>query len=95
MKPSSPTPSTDTSSTDKPTPAEASTAQAGNASDLPAGGKILPPNSPVDVPRMPHAVPLPTEQPDLSDPHGHTSSWADSTGADPHKKTARTSINNG
>jgi hypothetical protein len=44
---------------------------------------------------MPHPAAAPAEQPDLSDPDGHTTSWADSAGADPHKKTARTSINNG
>lgn len=57
--------------------------------------KILPPTSPVDVPRMPHPVPQSAEVPDLSDPRGNTTSWADSPEADPHKKTARTSINNG
>jgi len=57
--------------------------------------KILPPTSPVDVPRMPHPVPDSAKVPDLSDPHGNTTSWADSPEADPHKKTARTSINNG
>jgi hypothetical protein len=57
--------------------------------------KILPPTSPVDVPRMPHPVPESAAVPDLSDPRGNTTSWADSPEADPHKKTARTSINNG
>jgi len=57
--------------------------------------KILPPTSPVDVPRMPRPVPQTTAVPDLSDPQGNTTSWADSPEADPHKKTARTSINNG
>lgn len=67
-------------------------AQSGN---LPEGGKILPPNSPVEVPRMPAPAPKPEVEPDLSDPHGHKSSWADSTSAEPHKTSVRTSINNG
>lgn len=62
---------------------------------VPDNAKILPPTSPVDVPRMPHPVPKSAEVPDLSDPRGNTTSWADSPEADPHKKTARTSINNG
>ncbi|QEI06087.1 hypothetical protein FXN63_09755 [Pigmentiphaga aceris] len=70
------------------------TAQATSA-EVPMGAKILPPDSPVDVPRMPAPVAKPADVPDLSDPRGNTTSWADSPDADPHKKTARTSINNG
>lgn len=94
MQPTSSGKSPDTS-TGKKTPAEQDTAAQQAAGNVPVGAKILPPTSPVDVPRMPHPAPPPAEQPDLSDPHGHASSWADSTNADPHKKTARTSINNG
>jgi hypothetical protein len=78
-------------------PAESLGTEEASASshDLPEGGKILPPNSPVDVPRMPAPAATPAVVPDLSDPHGNTTSWADSTNADPHKKSVRTSINNG
>jgi len=83
-----------------PTPTD--TADGAAASDhasasaaVPENAKILPPTSPVDVPRMPHPVPGSAEVPDLSDPHGNTTSWADSPNAGPHKTTARTSINNG
>jgi len=65
------------------------------STSVPDNAKILPPTSPVDVPRMPRPVPHAAEVPDLSDPHGNTTSWADSPEADPQKKTARTSINNG
>lgn len=75
---------------------EKDTATQGAASSaLPEGGKVLPPSSPVDVPRMPAPAPRPEVEPDLSDPHGHASSWADSTSADPTKKSVRTSIHNG
>lgn len=65
------------------------------STSVPDNAKILPPTSPVDVPRMPHPVPQSAAVPNLSDPRGNTTSWADSPDADPHKKTARTSINNG
>jgi hypothetical protein len=91
MKSTPTNPQQPSQSAESPGAAEASV----NSQASPEGGKVLPPNSPVDVPRMPPPAPKPAVEPDLSDPHGHTSSWADSTNADPHKKSVRTSINNG
>jgi hypothetical protein len=94
MNSNKPSQSPDTNDAKKPDSAADASARKAGAAELPEGGKLIPPSSPVDVPRMPAPAPH-ADLPDLSDPHGHASSWADSTDVDPHKKSVRTSINNG
>ncbi|MEI2414823.1 hypothetical protein V8Z80_01425 [Orrella sp. JC864] len=78
-------------------PATGGSAGSGNAAQAQDAGKVLPPSSPVQVPRMP-APPTegtPDEAAQYGKPRadtGHDSNWADNVKPKPDAKNARSSL---